>query len=833
MDHDEFDGERCTDILGQIASEAPKAAAKSKAKAKARAGKGPQLKICFVQDCDEPCVSGKRWCQRHNSAYDNLYYQAKKAGETSTLEASMRNPEVAKRAFDLFFEENPCDGKWRRKCLVNWSQWKRQFVNSQVKRQRKGTRPFEYTQWLLYCQSTMGWSKESAFSEWEKHSKDQSLTQDKKGLNGCDRIWIPVIEENHFDKDRVRSSIYQEGGNVEKNLGEEDRAVLLGHVKRNLKDDDHNEFFKGEWEEEADDTIRTPAKKRERDDTEKETPAEKKARIKYEKLTKNGPSFQAFKNTCSEKIKEKLGVVTTASTSVATKIGEGLVQLEAAQQKYPDDKVLFSFANCLKASREALGAWVTTGTTLPADEAARDVMVENLTVQLKQKIEAVGESVKLVKGDATLQPRLYFESQVLSVLDYDDAQRVVDNQAHVLKNMLPVADLFMKGILKIVTDIGNYIKQKEKNAERAEAKKKKEADQVEVGKVKEAAKTAAAKVRMFSKATHKIFAIKEDQWHAMHERPAAFFDVNKNLDMPWVLRKSETAKTWRNTADASEKLSEFGGSYRRVPSCKQENRAMAPVLSKQGKEAAELMVNSIFPVTKKLDLSSLKDGSNFENNMWYWGFDNKLSGGFLNPNAAAMLRVVAMGIVSMVAFDINKVVACMIAAQGGSKDDISLSSMVEFIMDSTEVLKDESGEIIGHAVTVDQDDIVYVPQGWFVAERVGISLLNYGIRKSFLVDTEAASVSYKAAVSLLKNDNRDTAKMEQIAALFSNEAPGENPDSPASVTDTDKNDKAAPPGAAEPKADEVKPTPAQAHQSDQATAATAAQSVQQQPVQQS
>ncbi|CAE7244374.1 unnamed protein product [Symbiodinium sp. CCMP2592] len=588
MDPDEHDFSS-TDILGQMRSEAPKAGPKSKAKAKAR-GKGPQLKTCFVEGCPDLCVPGKRWCKRHNAAYDNLYYQAKKAAEIPTLEASMRDPETAQRAFDLYFEQNPCDGKWRRKCIVNWAQWKRQFVNSQVKRHREGCRPFEYTQRLLYCQGTMGWSKESAKSEWEKHSKDRSLTQDKKGLDGCDRIWIPVIEENHFDKDRARHSIYQEGGNVEKNLSDEDRAVLLGHVKRNLKDGDHRDFFKGDWEAETDDVTRTPAKKRERDDTEIETPAEKKARMKYEKLTSNGPSFQAFKNTCSEKIKEKLGVVTATSSGVAAKISEGLVQLETAQQKYSEDKVLSSFADCLKASEIALDAWLSKGTTLPADVAAREVLIENVTTQLKEKIGAVGESVKLVKGDATLHPRLYFESQALSVLEYDDAKKVVDNQALVLKTMLPVADLFMKSILKIVTDIANYIKQKEKNTERAEAKKKKDADQLEIGKVKEAAKTAAAKARMFNRATNKIFAIKEDQWHAMLERSGETFDVNHYLDKPWVLRKSETVKTWRNNAEASVKLSEFGGSYRRVPSCKQENRAMAPVLSKQGKEAAELMV---------------------------------------------------------------------------------------------------------------------------------------------------------------------------------------------------------------------------------------------------
>ena len=781
MNLDFDDATACPDIVQQMGTGNNPAEAGSKRKSNPKKAKGPQLKTCFARGCESECQKSKRWCGEHNKAYDNLYYQAKKAGETETLEKTMKDADLAKKAFDHFFEQNPGDGKWRRKCLVNWSQWKRQFIHSQVKRVRDGCKPFEFGQWLIRCQTVMGWSKESARAEWEKHSKDSSLKKDTKGLDGCDRIWIPVIEETHKDKDRIRSSIYQEGGVQEKNLGEEDREILLKHVKRNTHAEDHDEFFVGGQDSSDEDTHFVTPKKRPAEETDnKETPAEKKARIKLEKLTNNGPNFTAYKNTCGEKIKKKLKAIQTASTNVRTRLNEGLTKVQEAKTAHPDDAVLESFGKCLKASFTAVKDW-DQDQPLPDDEEACRVLLATMTKELQASVSSVGENVRLVNGDATLHPRLYFVWRVREIQKISNAKDVAEHQTKIMKTLLPTVELFLKGVFKVITDVANYIKQKEKNQQRAEAKKKKEEDQADIERAKEAARTAAAKVKMFNKQAHKIFGLKESMWIPVHERQGANFDVDGHLDSPWVLRKSDAAKTWRNLPEASLKLSEFGGSYRKAPSCKQDNRAMAPVLSKHGKEEAESMIKSVFPATKNLNMTSLKEASNFENNMWYWGFDSKLSGGFLAPNAAAMLRVVAMGSVTVVAFDLRRVVDCM------DNKSPTLQEVTEFVLELQDVLKDADGNIIGHGVTLTQDDILFVPTGWIMAEQVNVTSLTYGVRKSFLLDTPAAKASYNTAVDLMKRSGRDASRMEEIAKLFSDDAEGkctEQSATPAMATAT-------------------------------------------------
>ena len=240
----------CPDIVTQMAKGAKvakmegepssaSAAPKGKAKAKAKS-KGPAVvKTCFILTCDDECVKSKRWCKKHNQTFDNMFYQAKKENEIESLETAMSNPE----AMEEFDEENPSEGKWRRKKLIVWSQFKRKYCVSQVKRKRDGTRPFEYGQWMIRGQQTMGWTKQATHNEWERYLKDSRIDRDTLGLEKAERLWIPVIEEKHSDKDRSKSVYLEEGGVQEKQLNAEDRRVLLQQCKGNMRGRDIDGFF--------------------------------------------------------------------------------------------------------------------------------------------------------------------------------------------------------------------------------------------------------------------------------------------------------------------------------------------------------------------------------------------------------------------------------------------------------------------------------------------------------------------------------------------------------------------------------------------------------------
>ena len=77
------------------------------------------------------------------------------------------------------------------------------------------------------------------------------------------------------------------------------------------------------------------------------------------------------------------------------------------------------------------------------------------------------------------------------------------------------------------------------------------------------------------------------------------FDVDANLDLPWILPASDHCKTWRNDGDVTVKLSEFGGAYKKAPSYKVDGRVTAPVAPKGGRDQAETLMNAIFPSKKR------------------------------------------------------------------------------------------------------------------------------------------------------------------------------------------------------------------------------------------
>ena len=471
---DDFAFADAPDIVKQMEEAKKKDATTARPKRKA-GGKKPEMKTCFVNGCSLACQKSKRWCEDHNKKYDNMYYQAKRDGEISTLEAAVKDSVSAQKAMELFEEDNPSDGKWRRKVLIQWTKWKRIFVYSVIQRNRDGCKPFEYGQWLIHCSSVMGWSKDAAKDEWEKHEKDASLKRDKKGLNGCDRIWIPVIEEEHRDRDKARSSILEESSAAEKDLSKEDRSVLVKHVKSNLRAGDHQGFFKdgeADSEEDQDMPLATPKKRPAEDDKDKETPAEKKARVKYERLSK-GPFFLAFKTAASEKIKEKLASVSTMAATTKGKLDEAYTQVEAARAAAAaSDPVLESYASCVSACREVLTTWETEVSIPDTLTEACAKEVHNVRESLASSVRSVGQDIKLVKGDSVLEPKAYFNLHAVDILKYHSALEASEKQKELLKVSFPVVELFFKSIMKISTDVGNYLKQKESSRARAEQKRR-------------------------------------------------------------------------------------------------------------------------------------------------------------------------------------------------------------------------------------------------------------------------------------------------------------------------------------------------------------------------
>ncbi|CAE7366353.1 unnamed protein product [Symbiodinium sp. KB8] len=217
--------------------------------------------------------------------------------------------------------------------------------------------------------------------------------------------------------------------------------------------------------------------------------------------------------------------------------------------------------------------------------------------------------------------------------------------------------------------------------------------------------------------------------------------IGNHIDEPWVLRSSSAVATWKNLDVVAVRLSEFASLYKKGAGFKAEQRAQAIIAAKQGKEETSSMFAKFIPSDKMLDIEAVPGGTDFMANVWHFGYAPKLAGCWLAPNAAAMCRVLVMGQVSIIAFELSNVVDVL--------GEVSCDSMSEALL-SLDQSSPNWSRLKGRMIEMRAGDVLWVPQGWVICEEVAQSLLCYGVRKSVLINTDAAKSNYAAAAGLLK-----------------------------------------------------------------------------------
>ena len=205
---------------------------------------------CYIMNCDAPRKKGKKLCDLHNQAYDNMSYQARKQtpSKMDSLNQIFSNPATATDAMESFLRDNPASARYKRKTPIQWGQWERQFITRKLHTDRRATDPVEYRQFLKWGVDTMGWTDTETKEEWQKHLRSP-LERDNYGLNGCLRLWIPRGEKRMVDTQREESAVYKEGSQQIKNISEQERAALMQHTANQLTGNDSAEtsaFLRGD-----------------------------------------------------------------------------------------------------------------------------------------------------------------------------------------------------------------------------------------------------------------------------------------------------------------------------------------------------------------------------------------------------------------------------------------------------------------------------------------------------------------------------------------------------------------------------------------------------------
>ena len=327
--------------------------------------------------------------------------------------------------------------------------------------------------------------------------------------------------------------------------------------------------------------------------------------------------------------------------------------------------------------------------------------------------------------------------------------------------MKVIVEQFAKGLAQQAVDALNYITTKERRLVKASESDMKGMEKKEKDSAKAAAKAAARASKVLVKTSSPIWTIDVMTWTAVPV-VGVTFEPDKSVDTPWMMKEHDCVKSWRADAIVSLRLSEFGGTYKKFPTFATEGRVQSPIVPKQGLEPTSEMFARLMPSGAVLDISTIQHGANFMQNAWYCGFSSDMDSAAFTANSGAMIRVMAMGGISVIVFSMTKVLAAM----AGAGDTADLDAVSKFALNLSPMQEAAIKACDGYFCQLAAGDVIYVPQGWICCERATSGALLYGVRKSFMVATQEGAANYNASVSVLRRSKRDVTKMEAIAALM-------------------------------------------------------------------
>lgn len=213
--------------------------------------------------------------------------------------------------------------------------------------------------------------------------------------------------------------------------------------------------------------------------------------------------------------------------------------------------------------------------------------------------------------------------------------------------------------------------------------------------------------------------------------------------------------------------------------CPSTGRTQYPMAEKGGKEETDKFLSMLAPVPTP-SLESVLGGTLFAAGFWLLGAapgNNNLA---LAPNCAASIKVLAMGHISFLLFDVQIVVKFMEEQDEEKVPQEDLRAVFKFVgnlagegLQALKVFAEANGSKVV-ACKLSTSEAIYIPQGWIVAESASAeAALHYGVRKSFLVASSKAVEDYTICTKLMKGAGKKVDRMGAIVEVLTATLPAE------------------------------------------------------------
>ena len=163
-----------------------------------------------------------------------------------------------------------------------------------------------------------------------------------------------------------------------------------------------------------------------------------------------------------------------------------------------------------------------------------------------------------------------------------------------------------------------------------------------------------------------------------------------------------------------------------------------------------------------IGIKDVPGGQLFMEGLWLCGYlphpDMAFVG--LTPNAAAMLRVLALGEVDSIVIDIATLISVSSDIVGPPFENMEYLSANVAQWDVEKLTEMYANGVKMYRLRQRKGELAFIPQGYLVVEQTAAPhTMIYGMRKSFFVKNTAAKESYKQLIKIYVASGRNTDRM--------------------------------------------------------------------------
>ena len=502
------------------------------------------------------------------------------------------------------------------------------------------------------------------------------------------------------------------------------------------------------------------------------------------RLRQKKPEVQAPASEVEAEAGEKKLEAEAASAPAAE--AEAKAEEKKSEAEAPAAQVM------VEAEEEDAGDGEESGTAAPASGAGSategdSVASQKPAVACPVKLEPPLEQGKhdqdpwklwrsKIKKDEVNMSVLYFFFSCRNMETYVDAMRQVATEAEYEKKKLAWGRM-SRSVVELVSGMKDSAKELTKHMSllQAAVERGQKADQLKRDKEALAKQSVdlkeRAKLLQAQKETVDILPVfsckgqdfKQITSFIVADKDGTLAQKDTDMDIPFIVTTSPALTQWFGDKTMQQTMTTFGAKYKKQKTFEKERKYSTILTTKQGKEITAELFQKKFKAFQErvVDISSVS--SSWMDTFWMYGLDPAWSNVGLQPNSAASIRIKWLGSLEVFcapveglkkAFNENGTVIhnfTQLKEAFGGLTDLTYTAM-----------RATCHDFYVHRCVLPKEQLLYIPAGWMVAERVTGGPLQYGVRKSMFFCSKSATSNYGTCKDLLEADKHNVQKMEDV-----------------------------------------------------------------------